>query len=176
MKLYHYITKGNNALEKGILSFAANPNADLSYYYQRSGASTHQGIIDWMEGCFKGRSRAIRGFSEPIKWTNKSIHCLKDFVDNCDMFAIDIDALVKEGLLEAVYVSPPVSDFPEIKDQPGIDEILLSLSGIEEIDYSPIDWSVCDDETGKRFAFVRYYLIVIKGGIIPSKYIKLVEK
>lgn len=171
MKLYHYITKGNNALEKGILSFAANPNADLSYYYQRSGVTNHQGIVAWMEDCFKGRSRGIRCFSEPIKWTNKSIHCLKDFVDACDMFAIDIDALAKDGLLEAVYVSPPVSDFPEIQEHPGIDEILQKLNSATDIDFSPIDWSVCDDETGKRFAWVRYYLIVIKGGIISPKYI-----
>lgn len=173
--MYHYITKGNTALIDGILSFAANPRADLRYYYQRSGASTHQGIADWMESCFKGRSRGIRCFSEPIQWSDKSIHCLKDFIDSCDIFEIDIDALAKDGLLEAVYVSPPIGDFPEVKDHPGIDEILLPLSGIKDIDYSPIDWSVCDDETGKRFAFVRYYLLIIKGGIIPPKYIKKIE-
>ena len=32
MILYHYITKGNTALSEGILSLAANPQADLSYY------------------------------------------------------------------------------------------------------------------------------------------------
>ena len=31
-KLYHYITKGNNALKQGILSYANNPQADLHYY------------------------------------------------------------------------------------------------------------------------------------------------
>lgn len=67
MKLYHYITKGNTALKEGILSFARNPQADLSYYYKRSGQTTHEGIVQWMENCFEGRSRGIRGFSEPIK-------------------------------------------------------------------------------------------------------------
>lgn len=37
-KLYHYITKGNNALKQGILSFANNPQADLHYYYKRTAA------------------------------------------------------------------------------------------------------------------------------------------
>lgn len=171
MKMYHYITKGNSALIDGILSFAANSKADLQYYYERSSAATHKGVADWMESCFKGRSRGIRCFSEPIKWTDKSIHCLKDFVDGCDMFEIDIEALAKDGLLEAVYVSPPVTDFPEIKEYPGIDEILQKLNSITDIDFSPIDWSVCDDELGRRFAFIRYYLIVVKDGIIPPQYI-----
>ena len=92
------------------------------------------------------------------------------------MFEIDIEALAKDGLLEAVYVSPPVTDFPEIKEYPGIDEILQKLNSITDIDFSPIDWSVCDDATHKRFAFVRYYLLIIKGGIIPPQYIKLAEK
>ncbi len=39
-KLYHYITKGNNALKQGILSFANNPQADLHYYYKRTGGET----------------------------------------------------------------------------------------------------------------------------------------
>ncbi len=175
MQLYHYAKKGNTILSDGILSFATNPKADLHYYQKRSGTVTHQGIVAWMEECFKGRSRGIRCFSEPIKWTAKSIHCLKDFVDACDMFAIDITAIQKDGLIEAVYVSPPITDFPDLKEEPGMDEVLQKLNSTDDIDYSPIDWSVCDDETGKRFAFVRYYLLIIKGGIIPPKYIKKIE-
>lgn len=45
MKLYHYITKGNSALTEGILSFAKNPNADLSYYYKRTGGKRHMLIL-----------------------------------------------------------------------------------------------------------------------------------
>ena len=174
MKLYHYIKKGNNALEKGILSFAKNPAADLHYYFERSGnKTTHHEICEWMESCFEGRSRAIRGFSEPIKWTKRSIHCLKDFVDDADQFEIDISAMNKDGLIEAVYVSPAVADIPGIEEKPGMDEVLYKLNSIEDIDYSPIDWSVCDDELGRRFAWVRYYLIVVRGGYIPPQYFTL---
>ncbi len=174
MQLYHYINKGNNALQKGILSFAANPNANLSYYFERSGGkTTHAEICRWMDSCFEGRSRGIRAFSEPIKWTERSIRCLKNFVDNADCFAIDVSALARDGLIEAIYVSPSVLDFPDIKEEQGMDEILQKLDRIEDIDFSPIDWSICDDELGRRFAYVRYYLIVVKGGIIPPKYITL---
>lgn len=174
MQVYHYISKGNNALEKGILSFAANPNADLSYYFKRSrGKTTHSEICRWMESCFEGRSRGIRAFSEPIKWTERSKKCLKNFVDNADCFAIDVSALARDGLIEAIYVSPSVLEVAGLAEQQDCDEILWPLKGVEDIDYAPIDWNICDDELGRRFAYVRYYLIVVKGGIIPPKYITL---
>lgn len=171
-KLYHYITKGNTALTEGILSFAKNPDADLHYYYKRSGGeTTHEGIVKWMENCFEGRSRAIRGLTEPIRWTEKSIDMFKPFIEAADLFSIDLNALQKDGFIEAVYVSPAIlpdldKDFPQ-----DIDERLVKLTSIKDIDTSPIDWSVCDEKLGLRFSVVPYYLIVIKGGIIPPQYI-----
>lgn len=177
MKLYHYVTKGNDVLVKGLLSFSTNPNADIHYYFKRTeGKTTHKEICEWMENCYVGRSRAIRGFTEPIKWNKRSIHCLKDFVDNADMFEIDISALNKDGLIEAVYVSPSVLDITDIKENQDCDEVWQKLEhGIDDIDYSPIDWSVCDDELHRRFAYVRYYLIVVKGGVIAPKYLKIAK-
>ena len=171
MKLYHYIARPNTALEEGILSFAKNPNADLRYYFKRSNETTHEGIVKWMESCFEGRSRAIRGFSEPIQLTEKSMS-LKELIDNADMYSIDLDALDRDGLLEAVYVSPSVKDVPTLKEQWESDELLIKLYDYKNISIRPIDWSVCNDELGRRFAYVPYYIIVIKGGVIPPKYIK----
>ena len=171
MKLYHYIAKPNTALEEGILSFANNPNADLKYYHKRSGETTHEGIVKWMENCFEGRSRAIRGFSEPIQWTDNTLS-LKDFVDNADMFSIDLEALDRDGLLEAIYISPSVADCPTLKEQWESDELLIKLYDYNDISTRPVDWNVCNDELGRRFAYVPYYIIVIKGGVIPPKYIK----
>ena len=173
MKLYHYVARPNNVLEKGLLSFAANPEADLSYYFKRSGATTHKGIVEWMESCFEGRSRAIRGFSEPIKYTPKSIKMFKSFLENADKFSIDISALDKDGLLEGVYVSPAIKFTNPYEIPHDVDEVLVKLNSIDEIDFSPIDWSVCDDELGLRFSVVPYYLVIIKGGIIPPRYLIL---
>lgn len=174
MKMYHYVAKGNDVFSRGILSFAENPSANLRYYFNRTGGKTaHKDICEWMESCFEGRSRGIRCFSEPIKWNKRSIRCLKEFVDNSDCFEIDISAMHADGLIEAVYVSPPVTDFPEIEEKEDTDEILLKLKSIENIDFSPVNWTICDDEAKRRFAYVRYYLIVVKGGIIAPKYLKL---
>ena len=69
---------------------------------------------------------------------------------------------------------PSVLDIPNIDEQQVCDEIWIKLkNGIKDIDYSPIDWSVCDDELGRRFAYVRYYLIVLKDGCIPPQYLTL---
>lgn len=171
IKLYHYIAKPNTALEEGILSFANNPHADLRYYHKRSGETTHDGIVKWMENCFEGRSRAIRGFSEPIQWTDKSINMFKPFIENADLFSIDLEALAEDCLIEAVYVSPSIKPYLD-KDFPqDVDERLVKLNSIYDIDTSPVDWSVCDEKLGLRFSVVPYYLIVIKGGVIPPKYI-----
>lgn len=177
MKLYHYVTKGNNVLTKGLLSFAKNPYADIAYYIKRSQANTHHGIVNWMENCFPGRSRGIRFFSEPIKWTQDSLS-LKEFIDNADMFSVDLDALSNDGLIEAVYLSPAieVDSFapPQTsKGISGVDEQLVKLKNISEINFCPIDWSVCNDKMGRRFAFVPYYLLIIKGGTIPPQYLTL---
>jgi len=171
MKLYHYIAKPNTALEEGILSFAKNPNADLRYYFKRSNETTHDGIIKWMESCFEGRSRAIRGFSEPIQWTEKSINMFKPFIENADLFSIDLEALTKDGLIEAIYVSPAINPNTDKDLLQGVDEILVKLNSINDIDTSPVNWSVCDEKLGLRFSVVPYYIIVIKGGVIPPKYI-----
>lgn len=174
MKLYHYVLRPNNVLKEGILSFANKKNADLSYYVRRSGKTTHEEICAWMERCFKGRSRGIRFFSEPIQWTNKSIHVLKDFIDQADLFEIDIEMMAQDGLIEAVYESPSILNRSEAMKAQVQDELLEKINGIENIDFSPIDWSMCDDALGRRFAFVRYYLLVIRGGIIQPKYLKKV--
>ncbi len=178
LKLYHYVNKSNDVLEKGLLSFSSNPKADLQYYFKRTnGKTAHQEICEWLEACFQGRSRAIRAFSEPIQWTERSIHCLKEFVDSCDMFEINLSLLQNDGLIEAVYVSPSVLDFPKFLEQELSDELFFKLpNSISDIDYTPVNWGVCDDKLKRRFAFVRYYLIVVKGGIIPPKYLTLITR
>lgn len=174
MKLYHYVLRPNDVLKKGLYSFSAHKNADLSYYIKRSNAKTHDEVCQWMESCFEGRSRGVRAFTEPIKYTKNSIHCLKDFADKCDLFEIDVESLNKDGLIEAVYVSPSVLELQHFNKNI-VDEILYKINGVEKIDFSPIDWSVCDDKLQRRFAFVRYYLLIIKGGIIDAKYLKKIN-
>ena len=124
-----------------------------------------------MEKCFKGRSRGIRCLIEPMQYTERT-PSIKQFIESADLFEIDVSALDKDGLLEAVYVSPSVLEKePENK----YDELLIKLSDISKIDFTPNDYTILDDEKGWRFAFMRYYLLIVKDGVIPPKYIKLVK-
>ena len=172
MKLYHYDPKGNDVLKRGILSFAKNPKSDISYYFRRSGETTHAGIVKWMENCFKGRSRGVRLLIEPLQYTERTLKGIKGLIDASELFEVDVDALNNDGLIEAVYVSPSLLDAqPENK----WDELLVKLNDLSEIDLTPNDYTILDDEKGWRFAFMRYYLFIIKDGIIPPKYIRLVK-
>ena len=68
-----------------------------------------------------------------------------------------------------------VAFFMEKEPENKNDEALYLLSDLSEIDFTPNDYKILDDEKGWRFAFIRYYLFIIKGGVIPSKYIKLIK-
>lgn len=178
MKLYHYVSKGNNVMDVGLLSISANPKADINYYIKRSGAKTHKGVCSWMERCFKGRSRAIRFFTTPLKWTKKSLR-IKELVDACDLFEVNVGALVKDGFVEAVYVKPSVFDERYFSEEDrkecfrnGADESLIQLKSVKEIDYTyQQTWNLCDDSKGLRMAPLQYYVLVIKGGVVPPKYL-----
>lgn len=178
MKLYHYVTKGNNVMKAGLLSISKNPKSDISYYLKRSGAKTHKGVCSWMERCFKGRSRAIRFFTSPLQWTDRSLK-IKELVDACDLFELNLTALVKAGYVEAIYVKPSLFDgyYFSMKDREkysryGADEPLIKLKSVKEIDYKYYQtWDLCDDSKGLRMVPLQYYVLVIKGGIIPPKYL-----
>ena len=90
------------------------------------------------------------------------------------MFAIDINALDDAGLLKSVCVSPSVMEIPDISESVDADEPLYKLPDIRVIDTFPIDWSVCDDSLGRRFAYVRYYLLIVAGGVIPPDFVEKV--
>ena len=105
---------------------------------------------------------------------------MKNFAENNVLVSVDIDKLVADNLIESIYVSPPLGDkYPESLEHPETmwksDEFYEKLASIKDIDFSPVDWSICNDAAGRRFAYVRYYLLVIKGGVIPPKYITIVS-
>lgn len=181
MKLYHYIPKNNTVMTDGLQSFAKSKSVNLkSYLWRDKELKTQEDVCNWLEKSFVGRSRGIRFFTEPIKWYEQSVDLLKNFAENNVLVSVDIDKLAADNLIESVYVSPPLGDkYPESLEHPETmwksDEFYEKLASIKDIDFSPVDWSICNDAAGRRFAYVRYYLLVIKGGVIPPKYITIVS-
>ena len=128
MKLYHYARKENTIMKDGLLSFSKSKVVNVKDYRSRAeGLNTQKDVIRWMESCFEGRSRGIRFFSEPIKWHDKALYVLKSFVDKTVLFSIDLDKMDEDGLIDAIYVSPPLCDHPDYDGDPkfrwGCDEI-----------------------------------------------------
>ena len=179
MKLYHYIPKDNTIMDDGLLSFSKSENVNLkSYLWRAEGLENKEDVIAWMEQCFVGRSRGIRFFTEPIKWYKHSVEVLKKFTENYMLISVDVDKLYTDNLIENVYVSPPVGEqYPECIEHPELvykkDEFYIKLNSIKDIDTSPVDWSICSDTMGRRFAYVRYYLLIMKDGLIPPEYISI---
>lgn len=95
----------------------------------------------------------------------------KDFIENADLFTIDVSSLYADGLIEGLYISPAIRPNLNSHLPQDCDEIWVKLNSINDIDPSPVDWSVCDEKLGLRFSVVPYYLITIKEGIIPPEYI-----
>ncbi|MGN0919840.1 MAG: hypothetical protein ACI4OR_03695 [Alphaproteobacteria bacterium] len=179
MKLYHYITKGSHVFKTGLFSFAKSPNVNLNYYIKRSGYQTQAEIAKWMDTFFSGYSRGIRVLREPLKSHSKALH-LKEIITSCDLLEIDAELLKQEGLLEAVYYHPPLSMNEEEQKKQLQEREKLHNDGfypiqLSDISQEAVDYSVCDDESGRRFAFLPFYLLVMKKGIIPPKYIRQVK-
>lgn len=165
MILYHYATKKNTVLKDGLLSIS-HGTGNLKAYSKRANSDKKQDIISWLESTFSGRSRSISALTEPIRWQNND-PVLKQIVDQSELFSFDLDELIKDGLVESIWLKS------ESKAH-GKDEKFEMISP-NKIDFSPLSWDKVDACKGLIFGVIRHYLIVLKNGLIPPKYIKNVD-
>lgn len=162
MRLYHYTPKENTVKEDGILSISKKPS-NLKSYYKRAGSEDYDDIMAWLEKTFTGQSRAISCLTEPIKWQGNDT-VLKVIVDRSTLFSFELNDLIKDGLIESIWCKTGC-------EANGMNEKFLQVSP-EEIDTSPLSWNKCDSSKGLLYGVIRHYLIVLKDGFIPSKYLK----
>ena len=159
MKLYHYAPLKNTCLEKGLLSVSLLPEC-LMHYAQRAHSEDLADIVKWLDSTFKGRSRSVSCFTEPLKLNGEIV------TNGCHLFSFDIDALVKDGLIESVY--------QKIKSGNGgrTTEVFRKIKP-NQIDYTPLDFSPYTTEHELTHTFFRHYMVVLKNGFIPPKYLTL---
>ena len=80
--------------------------------------------------------------------------------------------LIKDNIVEAIYCK-------DLRQTALIDtsfENINKINDINEIDLSPNDWSLCEQEKYKNispWATIKHYFLVLTKGYIPSEYIKL---
>ena len=161
MKLYHYAPIENTVLSDGLLSISCIQK-DLRAYAHRAGSNNREEILAWLDKTFYGRSRAISCLTEPIKWQNND-SVLKRIVDNSALFSFDLSELVKDNLVEAIWCKNGSA-------AGGYNEKFFQVSP-EEIDFSPLKWERVDAAKDMLYAVIRHYLIVMKNGVIPPKYL-----
>ena len=161
MKLYHYAPIENTVLSDGLLSISCIQK-DLRAYAHRAGSDDREEILAWLDKTFDGRSRAISCLTEPIKWQNND-SVLKRIVENSALFSFDLSELVKDNLVEAIWCKNGSA-------AGGYNEKFFQVSP-EEIDFSPLKWERVDAAKDMLYAVIRHYLIVMKNGVIPPKYL-----
>ena len=162
MKLYHYAPKENTVLKDGLFSISKAPR-DLKPYAHRAGTEEREGILAWLDKTFAGRSRAISCLTEPIKWQGNDA-VLKAIIDRSALFSFELDDLLKDGLIEAIWCKNG-------SDAGGYNEQFYQVKP-NEIDLSPLTWKKVDASRDLLYAVVRHYLIVLKDGYIPPQYLK----
>ncbi len=162
-KLFHYCPKNNTVLSDGLYSVSGAGQGVLNKYFVRSGCSSREGVLLWLEQSFEGRSRSVSCLTEEIQWQGND-PMLKNMVENMDLYSFDLDELVCDGLVEAIYCK-------DGSGPNGEDEKIFKILP-EQIDYSPLCWHKCCRERGMLFGVVRHYLLVLKDGLIPPKYLK----
>ncbi len=160
MKLYHYLPKENNAFQVGLLTLSKKPE-EIRKYGKRLGTENIQEITTWLEKTFPGRTRAISVLTEPVQ-TKGTDSMLKEWVATKELVSIDFNRLLSDGLIESVWCK-------EGSDAQGKEEKLYQVNP-DEIDLTPLDWTKCSQEKGLFFGVIRHYLIVLKEGVIPPKY------
>ena len=161
MRLYHYAPIENTVLSDGLLSISCIQK-DLRAYAHRAGSNNREEILAWLDKTFYGRSRAISCLTEPIKWQNND-SVLKRIVENSALFSFDLRELVKDNLVEAIWCKNGSA-------AGGYNEKFFQVSP-EEIDFSPLKWERVDAAKDMLYAVIRHYLIVMKNGVIPPKYL-----
>ena len=161
MKLYHYAPKENTIMSDGLLSIS-KVDRNLNPYAHRAGSENKEDILKWMDSTFYGRSRAISCLTEQIKWKGND-PVLKKIVDGTVLFSFELNDLIKDGLVESIWCKNG-------SDANGLNEQIYQVVP-EEIDLSSLTWEKVDASKGLLYAVVRHYMLVLKEGYIPPKYI-----
>ena len=165
MKLYHYVPKRNDVLKRGVLS-VSQIHEELLKYGKRLGTDDPIEISAWLEKTFLGRSRAVSVLTEPVEWQGNDA-MLKEWVNQKELIEIDFDGLLKDGLIESIWCK-------DGSKADGTDEKIFQVTS-DKIDFSPLLWYLCTKEKELFFSVIRHYFLVMKDGVIPPQYVKLVK-
>ena len=148
-------------LKDGLFSISKR-DKNLTAYANRAGSDKKEDILKWLDSTFYGRSRAISCLTETIKWEGNDV-VLKKICDGTELFSFDLEQLIKDGLVESLWCKNG-------SEANGFNENFYQITP-EEIDFSPLEWNKVDSSQKLLYAVIRHYLVVLKDGFIPCKYL-----
>lgn len=162
LKMYHYAKKGNTILQDGLLGIKKSGRS-LRPYIHRAGSGNPEEVYRWLDSTFRGRSNSISCLTEKIVWQNHD-PVLKAIVENSELFSFDVERLVKDQIVTAIWCK-------ESSSAGGYNEVFRKVE-LQDIDLTPLPWERCDSKADLLFGAVRHYLLVLKDGYIPPKYLQ----
>ena len=162
MRLYHYAPKNNTIKKDGYLSIS-KIDIDLKAYKNRAGSDKKEDILKWLDSTFYSRSRSISCLTEKIKWRGND-PVLKKLIKKSELFYFELDDLLKDGIVEAIWCK-------DGSDYKGINEKFYQVTP-DKIDLSPLEWGKVDVSKELLYGVIKHYMIVLKDGYIPAKYMK----
>lgn len=162
LKMYHYSKHGNTVLKDGLFGIRKSGRS-LAPYAHRAQTEEPEKIYEWLDSTFSGRSQSVSCLTEKIVWQGND-KALKSIVDGCDLFSFDLEQLVQDGIVTAIWCKNG-------SDAGGYNEKFKKI-GLGDIDYSPLTWEKCDSSKDLLFAVVRHYMLTLKDGVIPPRYLQ----
>lgn len=176
MKVYAYTYEYDKIKSEGYKSLAMfDKNSEhfkgiLMTHRHSAGSEDPGKIIAYLERTFPGRLRSVCVLTEtaPVReYAHPYLNCL---VHNADIVSFDLDRLIKDGLVEAVYCK----DIRKTVLTEPYFENIYKVNDLSSLGDEPCDWHLCETEKYKNvspWATVKHYMLVLTNGYIPSEYV-----
>lgn len=170
MRLYCYTYCSEAIIQDGYLSAANNPQPrQLSIYARQAGSEDFDEIKAYLDSIFSGRSRSICCLTEKAPPGEYKHPYLNHLVQYAGVISFELDELVRDGLVEAVYCK----DCSETVKSDINFENIYQIKNTAEIDISPLMWQACDEKYGSPYNMLRHYMLILTKGYIPPQYLRL---
>ena len=178
MKVYLYTYAYDKIKKEGYKSLSVF-DKDSDYYknalliHKNSAKSDNfDDILSYLEKTFEGRLRSVCVITDIAPVQEYQHPYLNWLVHYADVISFDLNQLIKDGIVEAIYCK----DLRQTALKDASFENIYKINNVEEVDLTPNDWHLCEEERYKSFspwATIKHYFLVLKNGFIPTEYATL---
>ena len=178
MKVYAYTYAYDKIKMEGYKSLSLLDKNSQDYqnalWTHRSSAKSDNSddILAYLQNTFEGRLRSICVVTDIAPIQEYRHPYLNWLIHHADVISFDLERLIDDGIVEAIYCK----DLRKTALKNANFENIYKINNINEIDLTPNDWHLCENEKYKAlspWATIKHYFLVLKNGYIPAKYVTL---